>query len=63
MLVESASLPGMAAPIPPMPNANQKNIPEIKPMRSGTSSCAYTSMAENAEEMTKPITTLKTPVQ
>ena len=46
-----------------MPNARPKNSPEIMPTLPGTSSCAYTRIAENAEARITPMGTLSTPVQ
>src|SRR5882762_8791646 len=63
MFVASANFPSSAAPIPPNPNANPKNVPEIVPTFVGTSSCAKTRIVENAEAKINPITTLKIPVQ
>src|SRR5690349_18588798 len=55
-LVSSARLPSTAEPRPPIPNARPKKSPAISPTFPGTSSVAYTSIAENAEEMMSPIT-------
>src|SRR6185437_13156606 len=63
MPVLSAIQPSTAAPIPPMPNANPKNNPEIIPTFPGTSSCAYTRIAEKADARITPMTTLSTAVQ
>ena len=40
ILVESASFPNSADPIPPMPKAKPKNKPATKPTLPGISSCA-----------------------
>ena len=42
-----------------MPNASPKNSPEIIPTRPGTSSCAYTRIAENADDSTRPMMKLR----
>ena len=63
MLVRSASCPSSAAPIPPIPNATPKKRPEMVPIFPGTSSCAYTRIAENAEASTSPMITVSTSVQ
>src|SRR5450755_3473119 len=63
MLVRSASAPNKAEPKPPIPNAKPKNKPDIIPILPGTSSCAYTSMAEKAEASITPIKTDSTLVQ
>src|SRR5258708_6010587 len=63
MLVWSASCPSKAAPRPAIPKANPKNRPEISPTRPGTSSCANTRIAENADARINPMMTLSTPVQ
>lgn len=63
MLVLSAKFPNKAEPSPPIPNAKPKNNPATKPTLPGMSSCAYTRIAENAEEIIIPIGTIKTPVQ
>ena len=57
MLVLSASHPKKADPIPPSPKFSPKNSPAIMPTLSGFNSVAYTSMAENADEITSPIMT------
>ena len=62
MLVRSASAPRTAAPNPAIPKAKPKNRPAIIPTLPGTSSCAYTRIAENADARIRPITTLSTPV-
>ena len=54
-LVWSANIPSAADPIPPMPNANPKNNPDIVPIFPGINSCAYTSIAENAEARMNPM--------
>lgn len=56
-LVRSASHPKKADPMPPSPNDNPKNMPATMPTLPGMSSVAYTRMAENAEEMTRPMIT------
>src|SRR6202012_4627247 len=56
-LVISASLPNNADPNPPMPKAKPKNNPEIIPSLPGTSSVAYTRMAEKADERITPMIT------
>src|SRR6202012_1104907 len=50
-------------PNPPIPKAKPKNNPEIIPILPGISSCAYTSIAENADEIITPIITDNAPVQ
>ena len=63
MLVLSANAPKTAEPKPPIPNANPKNNPDTMPTLPGNNSCAYTSMAEKAEAMIKPINMLSTQVK
>src|SRR5690242_8178032 len=63
MLVKSASQPRPAAPSPAIPKAKPKQRPEIIPTLPGTSSCAYTTITENAEARIRPITTLRISVQ
>src|SRR4051812_10995049 len=63
MLVRSASQPRTAAPTPPIPNANPKNSPATIPTRLGSSSWAYTMIAENADARIRPIGTVSTVVQ
>src|SRR5687768_17076155 len=62
-LVWSATQPSNNAQMPAKPKARPKNKPEISPTRPGTRSCAYTSIAENADARMTPITALSTPVQ
>ena len=40
---------------PAIPNAKPKKRPETMPTLPGTSSCAYTTIAGNAEARIKPI--------
>lgn len=54
--------PKTAEAIPPMPKAKPKKSPEMSPNLDGSSSCAYTKMAEKAEERIKPIIMLNTHV-
>lgn len=63
MLVLSARFPNKAEPIPPMPKAKPKNRPDTNPILPGINSCAYTKIAENAEDKINPIGTIKIPVQ
>ena len=63
MLVLSATLPKIAEPIPAIPNAKPKNKPAIMPTFPGMSSCAYTKIAENADDRIKPIMQTRMPVQ
>ena len=46
-----------------MPNAKPKNNPAIVPTLPGINSCAYTRIAENADDRINPITTVSTLVQ
>ena len=48
--------PIAAAPMPLTPNIRPKKIPAIMPTLPGTSSCANTTIAENADDITSPIT-------
>ncbi len=57
MSVISASHPKKAAPMPPRPNDRPKNSPAMVPICAGLSSVAKTSMAENADEITRPTIT------
>lgn len=61
--VASASAPKPAAAMPLMPNIKPKKTPEIMPILLGTNSCASTTIAENADDNTSPITTDNTAVQ
>ena len=63
MLVLSARAPKTAEPNPPIPKAKPKNKPETIPTLPGNNSCAYTSMAENAEAMITPIKTVSRQVK
>ncbi len=63
MLVRSARAPSRAAPTPPSPKARPKNSPEMRPTFPGTSSWAYTRMAEKAEDSTSPMMTVRAVVQ
>ncbi|MNV86573.1 hypothetical protein D3C71_1806180 [compost metagenome] len=63
MLVRSASTPSTAAPRPPMPKAKPKNRPDTMPILPGINSCAYTRMAENADESTRPMMMVSITVQ
>ena len=63
MLVWSAKTPNTAEPIPPIPKAKPKNKPETIPTFPGINSCAYTSIAEKAEDRIKPIKTDRILVQ
>src|ERR1044072_4374187 len=62
-LVSSASFPNKAEPRPPIPKAKPKNNPAIMPTLPGTNSVAYTKIAENADEMIRPMITDSTPLQ
>jgi hypothetical protein len=57
MLVRSARRPRAADAMPAHPKARPKKMPEIMPTLPGTSSWAYTRMAENAEARMRPIST------
>ena len=59
MLVWSANLPKTAEPKPPIPKARPKNNPAISPTFPGTRSVAYTSIAEKADAMIRPMITDK----
>lgn len=48
--------------MPPMPNANPKNNPDIIPNLVGSNSCAYKRIAGNADESVKPAQKLRTAV-
>lgn len=63
MLVLSASHPKNAEPMPPRPNMRPKKTPEIIPILSGIRSVAYTTIDENADEITRPMMTDRTMVQ
>ena len=63
MLVASARRPRRAAPMPATPKARPKKRPEIAPTRPGTSSWAYTRIAEKAEAITRPMITVRISVQ
>ena len=63
MLVLSARFPNKADPIPPIPKAKPKNKPETSPIFPGINSCAYTKIAENADDNIKPIGTTRMIVQ
>lgn len=54
ILVTSASEPKIAEPIPPKPNDKPNKSPDTNPILFGMSSVANTTMAENAEDKTKP---------
>ena len=63
MLVLSAKAPKTAEPNPPIPKAKPKNNPDTIPIFPGNNSCAYTSMAENAEAIIIPIKTVSRQVK
>lgn len=63
ILVESASFPNNADPMPPIPKAKPKNSPATNPTFPGINSCAYTKIAENADAKIIPIGTINTPTQ
>ena len=50
----SARYPKPAAAIPLTPNIKPNIRPAIIPTRPGTASCAYTTIAENADDIIKP---------
>src|SRR5690606_9726540 len=60
---KSARTPNSAEPTPATPQATPKNKPETKPIFPGRSSCAYTRIAENADDKISPTRTLSTTVQ
>ena len=62
MSVASAIFPSTADDTPAIPNANPKKIPDTSPTFIGKSSCAYTRIAENADDIISPIITLSATV-
>lgn len=61
--MESIQLPRISDPKPPIPKARPVISPDTVPILPGISICAYTTVTEKLENITRPMKASRTPVQ